>query len=54
MLSGGVIEYFDVIEYVLACLCLGPIDFSVDSFSLEQFEDALGDRFGMVLAAPAH
>jgi len=49
-----IVEYFDVIEHVLAGFLTGFVSFSSDPLSFEQMEEALRDRVVITVPTPAH
>ena len=45
MFAFGVVEHFDVFEYVLSCFISGFVDFTPDAFALEEVEEAFGNGY---------
>jgi len=52
--TSWVVERFDVVEHIGACLVAGRIRLSLDSLALEQLEKALDDGVVVAVAASAH
>ena len=54
MLALGIIDYLDVVEYILLRVISGLVGFAPDSFALEQVEEAFGNSIVMAVSHAAH
>ena len=50
----GVVEHFDVVEYVLPCFKSGLISFAPDALTLQQIKEAFGDGIVVTVTPAAH
>ncbi len=50
----GVVEHFDVVEYISSGVIAGGVDLAADAFALEQLEEALGHGVVVAVAPAAH